>query len=453
MRTEVVVVGAGLSGLTCALRLRQAGTDVVVLEARDRVGGRILNAEIVPGKVVEMGGQWAGPEHHEIRRLAAEFGVDTFPTHIDGRHLFARHGRVTRYSGEIPHRVLLGLLDFRVAQARLERLSRRIELEAPATAAWARRADTMTVQSWMDRHMHTRPGRDLMRLSIKAVLAAEPAELSLLHWLFYIATGGGLSSLIRTDGGYQQDRFVGGSHEIAARVAASLGERVRLGTPVRAITQDEGGVRVRTDTDSIDAAAVVVAVPPALTTAIEFRPALPAAHIQLAQRMAGGTVIKFTAVYPAPFWREHRLSGHATTTDAPISMTFDNSPPDGSPGALVAFSLAEDARVLASLTPEQRRCAVLDRLAALFGPEAAEPTQFHEMTWVSEQWTRGCYAGYFGPGGWTAVGHALRAPVGRLFWAGAETAIIANGSMDGAVSAGERAAREVLARAGAAVTT
>lgn len=445
---DAVVVGAGLSGLVCARRLVEAGLDVVVVEARDRVGGRTLNEDIGSGQVVEMGGQWVGPSHTEIRRVAEEVGVATFPTHIAGEHLFAHDGRTSRYRGDIPTRIPLGLLDYRIAQSRLERLARNVDLVNPAGTATARRHDTLTVNTWMRRHMRTSSGRDLMRLSIKAVLATEPSELSLLHWLFYIATGGGLDSLIRTDGGYQQDRFVGGSQAIALRLAGDLADRVRLSSPVRRIEHDADGVRVHSDAGSYEAGAAVISVPPHLLTTIEFNPTLPAARNQLPHRMPPGMVTKFVAVYDAPFWRADGLSGHATMMTGPVSMTFDNSPPTGSPGALVGFALGDDARALEALSAEQRQSEVLGRLTELFGPRAAQPVQFHERCWAREQWTQGCYTGYFGPGGWTSFGEILRRPEGRLFWASAETAVHAHGSMDGAVSAGERAAQEAIALLG-----
>ncbi len=361
-------------------------------------------------------------------------------------HLYMRRGRVKRYRSDVPRRNLAGLVDYRAAQARLEWIARSVDIEAPAGNRRARRRDVQTLESWISRHMRTRSGRDLMRLSVEAVLAVDAAELSLLHWLFYIRAGGGLDSLIRTDGGYQQDRFVGGSQEIALRLAGELGESVRLSSPVRRIEQRRGGVRVWADSGAVDASLAVVAIAPALTAAVEFDPPLPGVRQQLAQRMPGGTVTKFTAIYDEPFWRSAGLSGHATSLEGPVKVIFDNSPPDGRPGALLAFALAGDARRLGGLAAGERTEIVLRRFAELFGPRAAEPRELLEQDWASEPWTRGCYAGYFGPGGWSDFGGALRRPVGRLHWASTETATEAQGSMDGAVRAGERAAGEVLPR-------
>ena len=446
IEVDVAIVGAGLSGLACARRLAQAGATTCVLEARERVGGRTLNAPVGDGKVVEVGGQWVGPGHRRIRALAAEVGVETFPTHIAGAHLYSWRGRVTRYRSDVPRRNLGGFADYRLAQVRLERMARRVDLESPASDPLAARWDTETLESWISRHIHTRSGRELMRLSLEAVLAVDAAEISLLHWLFYIRAGGGLDSLIRTRGGYQQDRFVGGSQEIALRLAEELGEQVRLRSPVRRIQQRHGGVRLSADSGAVDASLAVLAIPPALTASIEFDPPLPGIRQQLAQRMPAGTVIKFTAIYDEPFWRSAGLSGHATSLEGPVKVIFDNSPPDASPGALLAFALAGDARRLAALPASQRTEAVLGRLGKLFGPQAARPRKLLEQDWASEPWTRGCYAGYFGPGGWSDFAATLRRPTGRLHWAGTETATEAQATMDGAVRAGERAAAEALAR-------
>ncbi|WP_320671957.1 flavin monoamine oxidase family protein [Patulibacter defluvii] len=441
---DAVVVGGGLSGLTCALRLQQASRSVVLLEARDRVGGRTLNAPIGDGQIVEVGGQWAGPAHQHVVALAAEVGIRTFPTHIEGRHLYAIGDRVSAYRGHVPRRTPIGLVDYRLAQARLERLAATIDLAAPQDHPRADAWDRQTAQTWIDRRMRTRSGRELMRLAVNAVLAAEPREMSLLHWLYYLKVGRGLNALIRTRGGYQQDRFVGGSQEIAERVAALLGDAVVRASPVRRIEQRPDGVLVTGDRRTVRAGRVVVAVPPAVTGAIEFEPDLPGGRYQLGHRMHHGAVTKVNLVYSRPFWRDAGLSGHALLPGGPVKMTFDNSPPGDGRGVLLAFLLADDARRLQAVPAAERQARVIEQLTRLFGPDAGRPDQYHEHSWTDERWSHGCYCGFFPPGGWTTFGAILRQPAGAIHWAAAETATDGFGSMDGAVLAGERAAREVL---------
>ena len=163
-----------------------------------------------------------------------------------------------------------------------------------------------------------------------------------------------------------------------------------------------------------------------------------------------GSVVKCMAVYDEPFWRRDGLSGRATSTDGPAKVFFDNTPPGGSPGVLLAFLEGREARRAARAPVEERREAVVGCLTRLFGPRAARPERYVDQAWALEEFSRGCYGGYLPPGGWTDYGPALRDPVGRIHWAGAETAVRWNGYMDGAVRSGERAAEEVAARLGAA---
>jgi monoamine oxidase len=158
-----------------------------------------------------------------------------------------------------------------------------------------------------------------------------------------------------------------------------------------------------------------------------------------------GACIKCMAFYEEPFWRAAGLSGSAVSDPGPLSIIFDNSPPDGSPGIVVGFLEGHWARELGRAGPEERRAAVLENLARLFGPQAAGPERYMERNWTDEEWSRGCYVGYTGPGVLTAYGPALRAPIGPVHWAGTETATVWNGYMDGAIQSGERAALEVLA--------
>ncbi len=444
----MVVVGAGLAGLAAARELGAAGRDVVVLEARDRVGGRTLNEPIGDGKVVEIGAQWVGPTQDRVLTLIGELGLETFPTHSAGKNIFERGGRTSRYSGTIPRTNPIGLAEVGLAMKRLNMMAAKVSPESPWTAPKADRWDSETFSSWMHRNVRTQAARDILRLAIIGVWAAEPRDLSLLHVLFYIRSAGSLEILTDTEGGAQQDRIVGGSQLISLRMAEQLGAAIELRSPVRAIEHSDAGVTVRSDRLMVTAKRAIVAVPPALAGRIAYDPPLPAVRDGLTQRMSQGSVVKCMAVYERPFWRERGLSGAVTSVTGPVSVGFDNSPPDGSPGVLLGFLEGQAARRAADLSRDQRRRLVADGFAGLFGPEAAEPIDYVDRAWAADEWSRGCYGGFMPTGAWTDYGAALRRPIGPIHWAGAETALVWNGYMDGAIGSGQDAARAVRAAIG-----
>ena len=441
---DAVVVGAGFAGLTAARVLAAAGWEPLVLEARDRVGGRVVNEPIGDGKVVELGGQWIGPTQHRLAALAREVGVETFPTHAVGASLFEHGRKVSRYNGTIPKANPVVLADVGQALARLNRMAAKVPVEAPWRAPKAAGWDSMTFATWLARNVRTRLGREMVAMAIEGVWAADPADPSLLHVLFYIASAGSLETLLEAAGGAQDARFVGGSQLVALRMAEELGDRIVLGTPVRSITRAGDGVIVSAGSLSVKAHRVIVAIPPTLAGRIVYAPALPADRDGLTQRFAQGSVVKCMAIYDEPFWRADGLSGQAASVTGPAKVIFDNSPPDGSPGVLLAFFEGREARRAASLSIDERQALVTGVLARLFGPRAARPERYVDKAWANDEWSRGCYGGYLPPGGWTDFGHTLRAPIGPIHWAGAETASVWNGYIDGAVSSGERAAGEVL---------
>lgn len=444
---DVVVVGAGIAGLTAAWEVATAGQSVVVLEARDRVGGRVHGRTLADGEtVVEVGGQWIGPGQHRIARLARDLGVETFATYGTGEHVLRTGADVKRYRGTIPRLGPLALVDMGQAQNRLDRLARRIPLEAPWTADRAVDLDSMTFETWIRRNARTEKARNLLRLYCTSVFAVEPRDVSLLHVLAYTHSGGGVDVLAGTRHGAQQDRFVGGSQLLPERMAARLEEGVvRLGVPVRRIEQRADAVTVLADGVLTTARHAVVAIPPALAGRITYAPALPAARDQLTQRMPAGSVIKCNVVYDEPFWRADGMTGQGAADTGAARIVFDNSPPSGRPGILVAFLEGQEARRLNPVPVAERRDAVVASLAAFFGPRAADFVEYVELDWSEEEWTRGCYGAHLPCGVWSAYGSVLRAPCGRIHWAGAETATVWNGYMDGAVQSGERVAREVLA--------
>jgi len=456
-KVDVAVVGAGLAGLAAARSVAAAGKSVLVVEARDRVGGRTLNLPIGGGANIEIGGQWVGPTQDRIVALGDELGVKTFKTYNTGDNVYYQDGRVTPYAssgplGPIPPDPTGAPEAFKAIQ-QLNEMAQEVPLDAPWKAARAAEYDGQTFETWKLDNTSTENGRALLDLGIEAVWACEPRDISLLHVLFYIhaagneANPGNFDRLINVTGGAQESRFVGGSQLVALRMAEQLGRRrIQLKAPVRRIEQARGRATVVCDRSiTVSARQVIVAVPPAITALIDHDPILPAQRAQLTQRFPMGSVIKCEAIYDTPFWRGRGLTGQATSDTGPVRITFDNTPPEGTPGVLLGFIEGQDARRWTRRSAEDRRAAVLGNFADYFGPEALRPRRYVEMNWETEQWTRGCYVGYTPPGVLLDYGEAIRAPVGRVHWASAETATIWNGYMEGAVRSGERAAKEVLA--------
>jgi monoamine oxidase len=442
---DIAIVGAGLAGLSAARSLTAAGLSVLVLEARDRVGGRLLNHQLADGSVVEVGGQWVGPTQLVVNQWIDELGLERFDTYDEGYNQFEYRGRRSRYRGAIPRLNPLVLADVAQAQSRLDRMAKQVPLDAPWRAPNASEWDSQTVATWLNRHTHTGGARGFFQLVCEAVWAAHPADLSLLHFLFYVHSGGGIDALISTNGGAQQHRIVGGSQLIAIRAAEQLEDGVQLSTPVRRIIDDGESVAVQADAVEVEASHVIVAIPPTLAGRIDYQPALPGWRDQLTQRVPQGSVIKCMAIYEQPFWRADGYSGQVTSTDGPVKVVFDNTPCTGGVGVLLGFLEGEQARNLGRLTLAERRDAVIACFARFFGTHATTPKDYIERSWAEEPYTRGCYAGYFPPGVWTSLGFGLRQPCGRIHWAGTETAEVWNGYMDGAISSGQRAAKEVIA--------
>ena len=439
---DVAIVGAGLAGLAAARAVVGAGRSAVVLEARDRVGGRTLNEGIGDGKVVEVGGQWVGPTQFRLLELARELGVETFPMHVEGKNIIEWRGALKRYSGTIPRVSPLVLADVQQAMLRLNRMAQRVVLEEPWRTPDARALDSRTFATWLDdRGSFTKGGRELLELTIQAVWACEPADVSLLHVLFYVKSAGGLEALTDSEGGAQEARFVGGSQRVSLRMADELGDRVRLSTPVRRIDWSDGDAVTVGD---VRARRVIVALPPTLTSRIDYDPILPGHRDQLVQRMPQGTVWKCMALYDEPFWRRDGLSGWGISDAGPVRLTYDNSPPDGSPGVLLGFLGGSEWNVWGRRPLAERRQAVLEAFAKVFGPRALQPSDYFEMDWTRERWTRGGPVASAQPGALTSFGDTLREPFRDVHWAGTETSNYWAGFMDGAVRAGERAALEVL---------
>jgi monoamine oxidase len=444
-RHEVIVIGAGFSGLYAARRLAARGRDVVVLEARDRVGGRAMAHTFANGDSVDVGGQWVGPGQDRLYALIEALGLQAYPLWDHGDRLVRTGERTRRYRGTIPKLAPHVLLNLHWMTTRFDRLAAQIDTARPWAHPRAAEWDGMTVAEWMRRHALSRQAYDIFAVGIGAVFAAEPHDVSLLHGLFYARSGTSLDSLISTTGGAQQDRVHGDMAGIAARMSEGLGERVRLGEPVRGIEWSDAGVTVATDQGRYSAPRAILAIPPTQAVRIRFSPGLPAGRAGLWMRMPPGACIKCVAQYERPFWRDEGLAGQAVAPGLTVRVTFDNTEAGKAAGQLLGFIEGHEARVWAERDPAERRAAVLEAFAACYGPQALEPIDYVDQDWTSEDWSRGCYAGLMGPGVWTGYGRHLRAPLGPVHMAGTETASRYYGYFEGALEAADRAAAEVEA--------
>ncbi|MFI6392768.1 flavin monoamine oxidase family protein [Nonomuraea sp. NPDC050540] len=435
-RADIVVVGAGMAGLTCANALLGQGADVLVLEARDHVGGRTRTVE-AGGESVDLGGQFIGPGQDRAYALAGELGIEVFATYNAGDHLMeTAAGGVRPWRGTVPKLSVPEMLDLAQAMARFERLARTIDPDSPWSGSGAAGLDGQTLAGWLRRTHWTKGGRELFTAASRLMWACEPGELSLLHALFYARAAGGLNAVMATEGGAQQDRLDGGAGEMARRLAARLGDRIRLAAPVHRIARDASHVVVTTGSgQSVRADQVVVAIPPTLAGRVLYDPPLPAARDRLTQRLPMGGAIKCVLVYGEPFWRAAGLSGQAISMRGPVDGVADSSPRAGGRGVLVAV-----------LHRPASQAAVLEQLTRLFGAEAGRPIAWVQHDWSADPFSRGGYAALFPPHTWTRYGPAVREPVDRIHWAGSETATRWYGYIDGAIRSGEAAAEAVLAR-------
>lgn len=440
---DVVIVGAGISGLQAA-RLLRPNYRITVLEARERVGGRLCNHRFANGETVDIGGQWVGPGQERMYRLIEELGFETWPLYDNGDNLLWDGARGRRYQGTIPRINPVALLDLGQAMARFERMARSIDCSAPWTHPKAAEWDQQTLASWLQRTCKTRRARELFAIGIGAVFAAEPEELSLLHALFYARSGNSLETLLSVTGGAQQDRVHGGTAGLCTRMARELGDDLHLNAPVNSIEQNaDGTLLVSFEGGVLRCRRLILALPPNQALRIQFSPALPARRDQLWQRMPAGSCIKCVARYDRPFWREEGLSGQVTSIEGPVRVVFDNSEAGKDSGLLMGFLEGEAARHYSGVDPEVRRRDVLDCFARYFGERARTPLEYVDRDWSSEPWTRGCYAALMPPGVWTQYGDGLRDADGPIHYAGTEVATEWYGYMEGALQAAERAVQEV----------
>lgn len=441
---DVVVVGAGFAGLTAARELAKAGKSVVLLEANDRVGGRTKHGKIA-GVDIDLGGMWVGPDQTELLALSEEYGVKRYVSPIVGQNITEINGVIKRGERDMPA----------LSPESMQELERLIGLiggladTVPTAAPWktpnAAELDAKTFQTWMEEITKDVEARLMLDALAAAVLAADRGAFSALFFLFYMKSGKDIVSMMSIGEGAQKWLYYGGVHQIARRMAAGLGERVVLNTPVERIEQDELGVTVTSAAGSWKAKQAIVAMSPSMCSRIHYSPPLPPARDKLTQRYPMGSVIKFWVAYRRPFWRDQGLNGYTFSDRSSMSLTFDATPDGAGVGLMAGFFEGQNAVEWSEKGVEARKAFVISEIARLYGPEGANAIDYVDNDWPAEQWSRGCYAGNATPGTLSIFGQALSAPVGRIHWSGSETSPVYYGYIDGAVRAGKRAAADVAA--------
>lgn len=442
MTADVIVVGAGLAGLTAARKLQAAGKSVVVLEARDRVGGRNYDVAIGGGGMTELGGQWIGPGQTKMYELAAKLGVKTFETYGTGKSTYFYNGRKSTYTGYIPPASPASLVEVQATLTLLNQLATGVPADAPWTAARAEELDAQSVTSWVNTYNHTAEARFLVQLAIRGVYGEDASQVSMLDLLSSITSvGGDMNTLI---GDAQTVRFVGGPQQLSKKLAQPLRRPVVFNSEVTRIQRGKT-FTVTASTGTYQAPHLVLAVPKPSITNITFEPMLPAALTQLFQRQPMGATTKVEVVYPTPWWRTLGLNGSVVGDVSPLEIVYDNSPVDARRGVLVGFLEGNQSRKFFERGEAARKAAVLKCLVTYFGAQAAQPEQYLEKVWPQDRWSQGAYGSFNPPGVLTSLGAAAAAaPTGNLHFAGADFSDEWPGYMEGAVRSGEKAAAAVL---------
>ena len=442
---DVCVVGAGFAGLAAARKLVAAGREAVVLEARDRVGGRVWNREMSDGTIVSAGGTWLGQRQDRMFAICNELGVTTYPQFEDGDVVLDVDGAQYRYSGLIPKFGLHHVAALGLGLWRLDRMVKRVPVETPWATPGGAKLDATSLADWVTSPLNvpSKRAQALLLAGMSTFFCCDPSEVSLLGSMV-LAAGGGSFQYYADTTKTETHLIEGGPPGVADRLAGALGERVQLNRPVRKIRQTDEGIEIVADGATVSARRGIVATPPVVAAKIEFDPALPPVHAHLLQRYVPGSVIKTIASYVEPFWRSDGLTGETVAPGSPIPISIDQSPLGASPGVLTSFAGGANALELSGLAPERRREIWLNELAKRLGPKALAPSAYLETNWSAEQWSFGGMIGHLPPGVLTNYGHAIRSPVGNVHWAGTERATLMHGLIEGAVRSGERTADEVL---------
>jgi monoamine oxidase len=444
---DVIIVGAGFSGLAAARMLDQAGISFKLLEARDRLGGRTYTKQLENNRYVDLGGQWIGQGQDRMYALAQAYNIPWYDTYNEGKNIIDLNGKVATYTGLIPRMDIPSLINLDFILRKLEAMAKKIPLENPWNAKQAIEYDAISLEAYIRKLCYTNNCYKVIRAGLETVFACELNELSLLHALFYIRSGRNLNTLLSITDGAQQHRLKGGMQTLAKEIAKAFNDKIHFNHAVNHIDQKDEWVNISGNDFSYSAKKVIMAIPPVLIKDINFNPNLPLKKSQLLDKLSMGIVGKVFGIYEKPFWRKNGYSGQVVADELnPFQTFFDASPANAEYGVLLAFCLANRARAFFSHPQKEREQIALQHFEKYFGAEAAKPIHYIDHCWAEEAWSKGCFAALYPTGAWTNFQDTLAEVQGHIHWAGTETSKVWYGYIEGAVRAGERAAAEIISK-------
>jgi monoamine oxidase len=436
---DVVIVGAGLAGLSAAWELTKRKINIAVIEAMDRVGGRVHSFQTKDAVTVDLGAQWIGRHQRRMRALAKEFRLPLVKTYIKGKTTYDLRGTIEKIEGEHPPLSPEGLSDLFQLKCKIERLVAELPEQDIWNSPLAKELDTYNLDAWIQTNMLTEEGRNFFNLFAE-VMCVELSEPSALDLLWCLKTSGGFQRVLTAE----EEWFSEGAYTLALKMADAMKDNIYVSTPVNRIQYSENGVLVFAEKEVWKAKKIIVAVPPTTSGHIEYHPPLPTGRGILTEKINQSSIVKMILIYDKPFWREEGLNGHAQSDRGLVRLVVDSSPMDGRKGVLTVLSGGRYAHKLARLEKQHRKQVVLKEIGFLFGPKAEQPIEFYDKDWTEEPWIRGGYAAHFPPGIITSLGEWLHQPIGPIHWASTETADEWKFYMEGAIQSGERAAKEVF---------
>lgn len=441
---DVVIVGAGLSGLTAARRLAEANKKILVLEAQGRVGGRTWSQPVGEKDFIDIGGQWIGKGHDAMYRLVAEAGLKTFPTFTNGKSILRKDAENKIYDGDTPPLGLFALLATQKALNRFDKAASLLSLEAPWQASNAVALDDISIGNWIDATITNKNARTLIKRMAEGELCQPVEKISALQALAAANATGSFKQAEKVEDGALRDRIFGGAQGVSHFLHRQLKDLVKLNSPVSFVKQLDDYLVIGNENFSVRAKKVIITAPLPIVKKIQFTPSLPKEKQILIDSMEMGTVIKCHAVYATPFWRVQGLNGSVTCLDEVVELAVDNSVPGSERGIITSLIHADRAKSLLKLSDEERKQVLLNAYAKLFGEQALLPQLYHDYSFTNNPWIGGAYSGYFKTGVFSQYGEHIAKPFGYIYWAGTETSTLFKGFMEGAVLSGERVAKEVI---------